>query len=112
MKKSINYLVLLLNFGCNTHPSLEWDYKSFYKPNENPIIKADSTLTFVCPVKNELIKWQKADVFNPAAIIKDNKVYLLYRCEDNPKAFLGGRTSRIRVSLWNLQFSQAKMSAA
>ena len=98
MKKSIIYLVLLLNFGCNTHPSLEWDYKSFYKPNENPIIKADSTLTFVCPIKNELIKWQKADVFNPAAIIKDNKVYLLYRCEDNPKAILGGRTSRIGLA--------------
>jgi len=98
MKKSILYLVLLINLGCNTNHTFDWDFQTFYKPNENPIIKADSTLTFVCPVKNEVVKWQKADVFNPAAIIKDNKVYLLYRCEDNPEAFLGGRTSRIGLA--------------
>ena len=98
MKKSIVYLVLLFNLGCNTNHTFDWDFQTFYKPDENPIIKADSTLTFVCPVTYELVKWQKADVFNPAAIVKDNKVYLLIRCEDNPEAFLGGRTSRIGLA--------------
>ena len=98
MKKSILYLVLIISFGCTTNHSSDWDFQPFYKPAENPIVKADSTLTFVCPVKNELVQWQKADVFNPAAIIKDNKVYLLLRCEDNPKAILGGRTSRIGLA--------------
>jgi predicted GH43/DUF377 family glycosyl hydrolase len=37
-------------------------------------------------------------VFNPAAILKDDKVYLVYRCEDNPKAILGGRTSRLGLA--------------
>ena len=36
--------------------------------------------------------------FNPAAIVKDNKVFLLIRCEDNPSAYLGGRTSRIGMA--------------
>ena len=98
MKKSIFYLVLIINLGCNTNHSSDWDFQTFNKPAENPIIKADSTFTFVCPVKNELVQWQKADIFNPAAIIKDNKVYLLLRCEDNPKAILGGRTSRIGLA--------------
>lgn len=97
MKKTL-YLLLFITLGCTTHQPFDWDFQTFYKPNENPVIKADSTLTFVCPVTNELIKWQKADVFNPAAIIKDNKVYLLYRCEDNPEAILGGRTSRIGLA--------------
>lgn len=102
MKKHIEYtmslLLLIVLFGCNSHPSGEWDFQSFYKPKENPIIKADSTLKFICPVKNEEVRWQKADVFNPAAIVKDNKVHLLLRCEDNPQAHLGGRTSRIGLA--------------
>jgi beta-1,2-mannosidase len=99
MKRRIFYLfVLLLATGCNIRPSKNWDFLSFYKPAENPVLKADSTFTFVDPVKNELVRWQRADVFNPAAIVKDNKIYLLYRSEDNPAAILGGRTSRIGLA--------------
>jgi len=98
MRKSILYLVLALILGCSTQQTSEWDFLNFYKPEENPIITADSTFMFVCPVINEPVQWQKADVFNPAAIVKDNKIYLLIRCEDNPEAVLGGRTSRIGLA--------------
>jgi beta-1,2-mannosidase len=99
MKKRISYLLLLLlTLGCNNHPASKWDFKSFYKPAENPVLRADSTFTFMDPVKKEQVRWQKADVFNPAAIVRDNKVYLLYRSEDNPAAILGGRTSRIGLA--------------
>jgi beta-1,2-mannosidase len=91
-------LFLFIAFGCSNQPSKKWDFQSFYKPAENPVLKADSSFTFVDPVKNELVRWQRADVFNPAAIVKDNKVYLLYRSEDNPAAILGGRTSRIGLA--------------
>ena len=97
MKRSLLYLILLLS-GCINHTPLDWDFQSLYKPVENPIVKADSTLTFIDPIKKELVKWQKTDVFNPTAIVKDGKVYLLYRCEDNPVAALGGRTSRIGLA--------------
>jgi predicted GH43/DUF377 family glycosyl hydrolase len=30
--------------------------------------------------------------------VKDNKVFLLYRCEDNPAASIGGRTSRLGLA--------------
>lgn len=70
----------------------------FYKPPENPVIRADSGFTFFCPVKKEHVQWQKADVFNPAAMVKDDKIFVLYRCEDNPAAHLGGRTSRIGLA--------------
>ena len=71
---------------------------NFIKPVENPIVKADSSFTFIDPIKKEVVKWQKADVFNPGAIVKDNKIFLLYRCEDNPAATLGGRTSRLGLA--------------
>jgi beta-1,2-mannosidase len=95
MKKYTLFIVALLlcatSFGqvITTH---------FKKPKQNPILKADSSFTFLCPVKKEVVKWQRADVFNPAAIVKDNKIFVLYRCEDNPAAHLGGRTSRIGLA--------------
>jgi len=97
-KRSLYFLFLLLTFGCSTPQSIKWNYLSFYKPAENPVLKADSTFTFIDPIKKESVKWQRADVFNPAAIVRNNKVYLLYRSEDNPAAILGGRTSRIGLA--------------
>lgn len=40
----------------------------------------------------------KADVFNPAAIVRNDTVFMLFRAEDNPEAILGGRTSRIGLA--------------
>ena len=98
MKRMYYFLILLIFIGCQSIPSIESNFSSFYKPKENPIIQADSSFSFVDPIKGEVVKWQKADVFNPAAIIKDKMVYLLLRCEDNPSARLGGRTSRIGLA--------------
>lgn len=72
---------------------------SFYKPVNTPVLRSDSTITFFDSLKNEEVAWKKADVFNPAAIVKDNKIFVLSRCEDNARANLGGRTSRIGISV-------------
>jgi len=71
---------------------------SFTKPPENPILKADSSFIFTDPISQKPVAWQRAEVFNPAAIVKDNKVFLLYRSEDNPAAILGERTSRLGLA--------------
>ncbi len=70
----------------------------FKKPAENPILRADSSFQFLDPVSKKWVRWQAADVFNPAAIVKDGRVYLLYRCEDKPAAAIGGRSSRIGLA--------------
>jgi predicted GH43/DUF377 family glycosyl hydrolase len=70
----------------------------FTKPAENPIMQADSSYQFYCPVRKDSVRWQRADVFNPAAIVRNDTVFLLFRAEDNPKAHLGGRTSRIGLA--------------
>lgn len=102
MKKSIYFLALLLTAGCvsgvKSGSETEGAFLNFQKPEENPVLSADSTYTFICPIKNEMIQWQKADVFNPAAIVKDNKIHLLFRAEDDPSAILSGRTSRIGLA--------------
>ena len=70
----------------------------FEKTEINPIMKSDSSFTFLDPVSNIEVKWQKADVFNPGAIVRNDTVFLLFRAEDNPDAILGGRTSRIGIA--------------
>jgi len=99
MKKNLILFVFFVASCYITQAQQKWDLGTFVKTKENPIVRADSTLTFFCPVKKEVVKWQKADVFNPAAIVKDGKVYLFTRSEDNPKAILGGRTSRIGLAV-------------
>jgi beta-1,2-mannosidase len=102
MKNLIYLLALLVTAGCTSgvkpKEEVQAAFLDFRKPEENPILGADSTYTFLCPVKNKLVHWQKADVFNPAAIVKDGKIHVLFRAEDNPNAILGGRTSRIGLA--------------
>ncbi|MCW3117661.1 MAG: hypothetical protein JWM28_1743 [Chitinophagaceae bacterium] len=102
MRRSfLKIIFLLLVCGCSAQKQINIDINGFYKPKENPIVKADSSFTFIDPVKKERVRWQRADVFNPAAIVKDGNVFLLYRCEDNPAAILGGRTSRLGLAVSN-----------
>jgi predicted GH43/DUF377 family glycosyl hydrolase len=98
MKICITAGITLLFLACIPVQAQKWDFTTLRKPVDKPIVQADSTFTFVCPIKGVSIQWQKADVFNPAAIVKDNRIYLLLRCEDNPSAILGGRTSRIGLA--------------
>lgn len=84
--------------SCSENSKVNININGFYKPKENPILKADSSFTFTDPITNQLVKWQKADVFNPAAIVKDNKIFMLYRSEDNPAAAIGARTSRLGLA--------------
>jgi len=102
MKIAIYLLALIITAGCvsgvNTESVTEAAFLDFEKPESNPILSADSSYTFICPIKKERVQWQKADVFNPAAIVKDNKIHMLFRAEDNPRAELGGRTSRIGLA--------------
>lgn len=90
-------LVILYFIGAEAQ-DISINVNKFLKPRENPILKADSSYEFTDPIKNEIVRWQKADVFNPAAIVKDGKIFLLYRCEDNPAAGYAGRTSRLGLA--------------
>ena len=94
--------IVLLNYSSYGQQNLAnnkqqpWMLHPF-KKNEKifPILKSDST-SFFCPVTKKAVKWQETYVFNPAAIVKDGKVYLLFRGEDKIGKF--GGTSRIGIA--------------
>ncbi len=79
------------------NPDAPW-LLGFEKTDMNPIMKSDSTFVFLDPVSNSEVQWQRADVFNPGAVVRNDTVFLLFRAEDNPEAILGGRTSRIGLA--------------
>lgn len=96
MKKFYLYLIACTFFACSEDKT-PW-LTGFQKPDFNPIMSADSSYVFADPLSDTLVAWQKADVFNPAAIVKNDTVFMFFRAEDNPKAYLGGRTSRIGLA--------------
>lgn len=101
MIKSIILLVSiflpLFMQGQNILP--EWALGGFVRPEKvNPIITPNSSSIFDCPMRGEKIAWEESDVFNPAATIKDGKICILYRAEDNSAVGIGKRTSRIGLA--------------
>lgn len=81
------------------NPLPDWAFGGFVRPEDvNPIISPNEASVFNCPMKGEEVKWEFADTFNPAAVVKDDKIYILYRAEDDPNAGIGGRTSRIGLA--------------
>ncbi|PWK16409.1 glycoside hydrolase family 130 protein [Tumebacillus permanentifrigoris] len=43
--------------------------------------------------------WESKDLFNPAAIVKDDKIYMLYRAEDHTGEGIWNGTSRIGLAI-------------
>jgi predicted GH43/DUF377 family glycosyl hydrolase len=91
-------------FACNNQPASKettaaggWELLPFTKADSvNPVLVPDSAATFMCPVRKQVVKWEEKDVFNPAAIIRNDTVFLLYRAEDKIGKFAG--TSRIGLA--------------
>ncbi|QHT70108.1 glycosidase [Rhodocytophaga rosea] len=76
----------------------KWVLQPFIKQDaDNPCLEPLATTTFDCPVRKETVTWEEKDVFNPAAIVRNGKVYLLYRAEDKVGKHAG--TSRIGLAV-------------
>lgn len=101
MKKSILLisLAVLPLFGYSQNVLPDWALGGFVRPEKaNPIITPNPSNQFDCPMQDKKIGWEESDVFNPAATVKDGKIYVLYRAEDNSATGIGKRTSRIRLA--------------
>lgn len=101
MKRSILLISLavlpLLGYSQNVLP--EWALGGFARPEKvNPIITPNPASQFDCPMQGKKIGWEESDVFNPAATVKDGKICVLYRAEDNSATGIGKRTSRIGLA--------------
>ena len=103
--KSVIYLISMMTLaGCSgqkqasvavEEQSGQWILGPFVRPEGvNPVISPQPT-TFQCPMRKQPVRWEESDTFNPAATVKDGKIVVLYRAEDNSAQGIGKRTSRI-----------------
>lgn len=98
MRKLLLGLALIFSSGIYAQKLPHWAIGPFIRPEgKNPIINVD-TCGFLDPMSQTWLRWEESDVFNPAAVLKDNKVYVLYRSEDNSAKGIGKRTSRIGLA--------------
>jgi len=72
----------------------------FEKPSEvNPVIRPSPASQFRSPMGDTIVRWEEHATFNPAAVVKDGTVYLLYRAEDaSGEPMIGGHTSRLGLA--------------
>lgn len=86
------FLVLLGILGASASPAQQpWMLGPFTKANQvNPVI---------LPRDAALVPWEATATFNPAAVVKHDSIFVLYRAEDaTGELKIGGHTSRIGLA--------------
>ena len=64
-----------------------------------PVIAPRKESTFADPVTGQTVHWEALHTFNPAAVVRNGKVYVLYRAEDDSGSeIIGGHTSRLGLA--------------
>lgn len=93
-------LLLSLILLCSSESfALNWALGPFERADSvNPLITPRPESTFFCPILQKEVHWECDHTFNPAAVVKDGKVYLLYRAEDDSGTEIGMHTSRLGLA--------------
>jgi hypothetical protein len=64
-----------------------WAFPYFEKADSiNPILSPGAELAFTNPITGRSLRWEKRNVLNPTAVVKEDQVYALLRTK-----FLGRR---------------------
>ncbi len=103
MRFAIFILIGLFAFSCRQTPAIEedtstserdWAFPYFEKADSlNPILLPSSQLEFTDPITGNVFLWEERNVLNPTAVVKDEKIHLLYRAQDK------SGTSRIGLAI-------------
>jgi predicted GH43/DUF377 family glycosyl hydrolase len=79
--------------------STDWATLPFTKVDSvNPVLNPGESV-FFDSLRGAPVKWEEKDVFNPAVVVRDGKVYMLYRAQDKIGHPAG--TSRIGLAVSN-----------
>src|SRR5579859_5573988 len=78
---------------------LAWDIGPFTRPVIAPVITPDKGSEFSDPISKERVHWEALHTFNPAAVVRNGKVFVLYRAEDDSGEMkIGMHTSRLGLA--------------
>jgi predicted GH43/DUF377 family glycosyl hydrolase len=93
-------LALMCAVALQAQNLARWEIGPFTRPaTGNPVVSPRPESTFADPVRKARVHWEALHTFNPAAIVRDGKIYVLFRAEDNTgKMEIGGHTSRLGMA--------------
>ena len=61
-----------------------WQIGPFTRPaTGNPVIAPNAASLFADPIRGSAVHWEALHTFNPAAVVRNGKIVVLYRAEDN-----------------------------
>lgn len=85
-------LLVILCIGCTKNSQVSigdqnqeksWAMLDFVKVDSiNPILEPSPDQLFTNPINNETTKWEERNVLNPSAVVRNGKVYMIYRAQD------------------------------
>jgi predicted GH43/DUF377 family glycosyl hydrolase len=79
--------------------SAPWQIGPFTRPVAAPVISPDNSSLFDDPIRHTTIRWESLHTFNPAAIVRDSRVFVLFRAEDDTGEMkIGLHTSRLGLA--------------
>ncbi len=78
----------------------QWVIGPWTRASNQPVIAPNAASVFADPVSGQPTHWEALHTFNPAAVVRDGKVYVLYRAEDDSGAMaIGGHVSRLGLAV-------------
>jgi predicted GH43/DUF377 family glycosyl hydrolase len=92
--------VLLCSAGLEAQQAANWQIGPFTRPaTGNPVIAPRPGSRFADPLLAKPAHWEALHTFNPSAVVREGKVVVLYRAEDDSGAMtIGGHTSRLGMA--------------
>ena len=75
-----------------------WELGPFVKHPE-PVLRPNPESVFKCPIMGKEVRWEELNTYNPAAVVKDGKVHLLYRADGHNPECGWGRVCRIGLAV-------------
>src|SRR2546423_6628963 len=96
----IGFGLMLLFPKATRAQAPDWTFGPFEKPTAvNPIISPSASSVFVSPMGDSAVHWEQLATFNSAAVVRNGKVYVLHRAEDERgEEEIGFHPSRIGLA--------------
>ena len=95
-------LLLLVTSACvwsAVDDVSSWQIGPFSRPTSEPVITPNRDSVFRNPIDGRTVHWEALHTFNPAAVVRNGKIYVLYRAEDDTGEMrIGLHTSRIGLA--------------
>lgn len=92
--------LLVVTFASSSVLAQDWVIGPWQRASETPVIQPNQDSTFFDPVSGKNVHWEALHTFNPAAVVRDGKIVVLYRAEDDSGEMkIGGHISRLGMAI-------------